>query len=119
MVKVNGKRMKLILIAINTRENTKMIRSMAKVNSTGSLEITILVTISLIKGMDMERCIGKMDLFTKETGSKECSMDLALLLPKMEKLEKVNLRRTYTSLLYWMTLKNQSLCLQNKKTKSR
>jgi hypothetical protein len=74
MVRENGRRRRLNLTVINTREITTMTKNMDMVNSIGKVEIIILETISMTKGMAMERCSGAMAPCTKETGSKASSM---------------------------------------------
>ena len=52
-----------------------MIRSMAMENSVGKQAISIKETILMIRDVDLERCIGSMEVSTKDIGKKACRMD--------------------------------------------
>ena len=74
MVRGNGRRRRPNLTVINTQVITTMTRNTDTVNSIGKVEIIILGTILMTKGMATERCSGAMGPCTKVTGSKVFSM---------------------------------------------
>lgn len=55
--------------AINTKVNLRITKKMVTVFIHGVVAIYIKETIKTICEMDMDRCIGKMELFTKDNGS--------------------------------------------------
>jgi hypothetical protein len=58
MVKVNGKRIRMKLIVINTKENTKMMLSMVLVYSNGNQGMNIKENIKMMKEKDLVRSNG-------------------------------------------------------------
>ena len=63
---------------------------MDTVNSIGIVEIIILENTATIKDMVTEKCTGEMEVSTRVTGSKECSMALEKSLLLMAESKKVN-----------------------------
>lgn len=63
------------VLATNMKDNTKMIENLDMVFSLGLLETFIKVIISKTWEMDMERCTGMMEVYIKETGRTEFSME--------------------------------------------
>jgi hypothetical protein len=55
--------------AINTKVNLRITKKMAMVFIHGGVAIYIKEAIKIICEMDMDRCTGKMELFTKDNGS--------------------------------------------------
>lgn len=70
MVKEN-KLIKTVLIL----ENFSMIKNLVKEFKRGRVEQFIEVVSSMIKGKDMEKCIGRMVLITKDFGKMGCKME--------------------------------------------
>ena len=58
MVKENGKRFKTRKHATNMKENTKTTRKMVKVSSNGKVGMFTKEITKMMRGMDMEKCIG-------------------------------------------------------------
>ena len=68
MAMANGPRT-LMEQATRTKEIMLMIKSMAMECTSGSLEIGIKEILPMICEKDMEKCIGKMALSTRESGN--------------------------------------------------
>ena len=61
MERENGRKMRLNQTVISIPVSISMIRSMVMDNLTGKVEITMLATTSMTKGMVMVKCIGTME----------------------------------------------------------
>ncbi len=73
MEKVNGGKI-IYLTVILMREITNWIKSMAMVFLAGKVEMFTKEIMKKICERDMARCIGLMDLYTKENGIKVFKM---------------------------------------------
>ena len=58
-------------LQIVMKENMLMIKNVAMGGIGGPVKICMLDSFLMIKGKDMEKCIGKMAVFIKEIGKKD------------------------------------------------
>jgi len=65
-----GERNKIILNAIDSKENINLTWKMDLEHSPGKVEISIMVITLMMSVWATEKCIGLMDPFIKENGSK-------------------------------------------------
>ena len=66
---------KVLVTVINIKVNTQMIKNQDMVFLHGPLETFIKDTIKVIKDMDMDKCIGTMEVIIKENGTRVFKMD--------------------------------------------
>ena len=75
MVEVNGESDLMLKTATCTKDNTRMTRRTAWVNSPGKVATFIKVATRMTKDTAMERCTGRMVAATKENGPMVFSME--------------------------------------------
>lgn len=114
MEKVNGERKQTLTLdqlvhrlrgsAISLRENTKETRKTATENSTGRAATSLKVSIRMISGTDMERCIGLTATFIRATGSTASKMVLdswsfLRALRNLDSSRRIFLRLTWKAMI--------------------
>lgn len=73
---------------INMKENILMIKNVDMGYSHGQLAMYTRVITKQMSEMDMERCIGMMEVFIKETGIMESNMDKGKFSSQVKDIKK-------------------------------
>ena len=90
--KGSGRRMMRRSSVINTVVNTSTTKKMVKDSSTGIVEITILELTPMTLEMDMVKCIGLMERYTKDSGSMVLNTERVNLFSLTDQLKKAFLK---------------------------